>query len=348
MTLLLSAMPKTLPTFSNGIIAEMIGEPWGYLVNFVLRFFSKDALRDFIDQALGAFVDVLFLDTPSLVALVPTEKYQEVRSYISNEKVLAETDFYYSAQSTLKERLAKLEKEGITFSFISAYGLPYGAETGDYKAFGFMNSAAATNSDEIINISSTAPGTTAVTPGTTFKDTQGRELSPDGSLDISTTYYKDSSWFFYKQKHELEYNNTALSLALNLALGTIKTVDDCDNLQEDGYYYPQFNESRNLKSLTRSYIPDLENYMEKTGYTLTADQQTVYNEVIAMTKNTVNDRDADDALIEKFRQMLVEIGVYEAEKEPGRLSKLFNDVMSGGNDLIYKVFGAKGFFDSLL
>ncbi|MBQ7046870.1 MAG: hypothetical protein IJN85_03910 [Oscillospiraceae bacterium] len=332
----------------NGIIAEMIGEPWGYLVNFVLRFFSKDALRDFIDQALGAFVDVLFLDTPSLVALVPTEKYQEVRSYISNEKVLAETDFYYSAQSTLKERLAKLEKEGITFSFISAYGLPYGAETGDYKAFGFMNSAAATNSDEIINISSTAPGTTAVTPGTTFKDTQGRELSPDGSLDISTTYYKDSSWFFYKQKHELEYNNTALSLALNLALGTIKTVDDCDNLQEDGYYYPQFNESRNLKSLTRSYIPDLENYMEKTGYTLTADQQTVYNEVIAMTKNTVNDRDADDALIEKFRQMLVEIGVYEAEKEPGRLSKLFNDVMSGGNDLIYKVFGAKGFFDSLL
>ena len=208
-----------------------------------------------------------------------------------------------------------------------------------------MQSAASTNSDEIINISSTAPGTQAVTPGTTFEDTQGRELSPDGSIDISTTYYKDSSWFFYKQKHELEYNNTALSLALNLALGKIKTVDDCDNLEEDGYYYPQFNESRNLKSLTRSYIPDLERYMEEKGYTLTADQQALYDEVMAMTKNTVNDRDEDDALIEEFRQMLISIGVYEADEEPSKISTVFNKVMSGGNDLVYSIFGAKGFLD---
>ncbi len=332
----------------NGIIAELIGEPWGYLVNFALRLFAKDALRDFIDQALGAFVATLFLDTPSLVALVPTDKYEEVRTYIRSEKVLEQTDFYYSAQSTLKERLAELNGQGITFSFISAYGMPYGAETGDYKVFGFMNSAAATNSDEIINISSTTPGTQAVTPGTTFEDTTGRELSPDGSLDISTAYYKESSWFFYKQKHELEHNNTALSLALNLALGTIKTVDDCDNLEEDGYYYPQFNESRNLKPLTRSYIPDLERYMEETGYVLTAEQQALYDEVMAMTKNTANDRDADDALLEEFRQMLVSIGVYEPEEEPSKVSELFNKVMSGGNDVVYSIFGAQGFLDRFI
>ncbi len=332
--------------FYNGILTELVGEPGGHILTFALRLFSKAALRDFIDQAVGEIVETLFLGTPSLVALVPNDKYQEVRAKITSEKVLAETDFYYKAQSTLKERLARLEEAGLTFSFISGYGLPYGAETTDYKAFGFMHSAASTNSDEIINISSTAPGTTAVTPGTKFADTQGRELSPDGSLDISTTWYKESSWFFFKQKHELEYNNTAIDIALKLALGTIKTVDDCDNLEEDGYYYPQFNNSRNLKSLKRSYIPDLERYMEANSYTLTAAQQETYDKTIAMTERTTNDREADDAIIEEFRQMLIEIGVYGPDEVPSEFDKTLNDTISKGNDFVYKLFGARGFLDA--
>lgn len=329
----------------NGLLAEMLGEPAGYLVNFIIRIFAKAALRDLIDMALGVFVDVIFLNAPSLVALVPTENYEEIRdNYLTNPNVVEQADYYYAAQSNLKETLNELD-ESIGFSFITGYGLPYGAETGDYKAFGFMKHAATTNSDEIINISSTAPGTVAVTPGTTFEDTAGRELSPDGSLDISGTYYKNSTWFFFEQKHELEYNNTALSLALNLALGTVKTVEDCDNLEEDGYLFPQFNESRNLKSLKRSYIPDLNNYMKETGYTLTASQQALYDEVIAMTLNTVHDRDKDDALIEKFRQMLIEIGVYEPDEEESTFNKLLNGIMSVGNDLVYGFFGAQGFGD---
>lgn len=331
--------------FYNGIIAEMVGEPWGYLVNFVLRFFPKAALRDFIDQALSAFVDTLFLSAPSLVALVPSYDYEQIRDYIDSDAVRSETDAYYRAQSTLKSRLEALNEQGISVSFIAGYGLPYGAVTSDYTAFGFMNSAESTNSDEIINISSTVPGTSYTAYNESFKDTAGRRLSPDGSLDISTAYYPDSSWFFKGQKHELEYNNTAISLAIELALGNIKTVADCDNAAEDGYYYPQFNGARNLKSLKRGYIPDMERFCKENNYTLNSEQQALYNRVLAMTNSTVNDFEADNALIESFYNMLVEMGVYQPAAEPSRFESFVNSTLKKGNDFTYRLFGAKGFLD---
>ena len=331
--------------FYNGLLSDLIGEPWGYVVNIALRLFPKTILRGFVDKALSAIATELFCATPSLCNLIPADQYAEVSKLIKSPVVKAEADKFQQAKKNLDTTMKNLETEGVTFSFISGYGLPFGAITSDYSAFGFMKSAPVTNSDEIINIDSTAPGTSFVTPGTKFEDTKGRILSPDGSIDISTTYRKDSSWFFYQQKHELEYNNTALALALELATGNIKTVADCDNLEEDGYYFPQFNGARNLKNYKRSYLPDLERYCEETGYVLTAEQQAVLDKAEAMTKNTVNDYEADNAVLEEVHNMLVEIGVYTADEEPGFADKALNTVLKGANDITYKVFGAKGFLD---
>lgn len=333
--------------FYNGLIADLVGEPWGYLINVVLRLFPKQVLRDFIDMALQGIATEMFCMTPSLCNLVPVDRYSEIEELISSEIVKAEADKFQLAKRNIDTTMANLEAEGVTFSFISGYGLPFGAITSDYKMFGFMKSAPTTNSDEIINIDSTAPGTSYVTPGTQFENTEGRELSPDGSIDISTTKRKDASWFFYGQKHELEYNNTALALALELAIGNVKTVADCDNLEEDGLYFPQFNEARNLKPLTRSYLPDLERYCEETGYQLTAEQEALLKKADDMTKNTVNDYEADNAILAEVEAMLVEIGVYEAEEAPGFFDKALNTGLKGLNDFTYMVFGAKGFFDFL-
>ncbi|MBR3766785.1 MAG: hypothetical protein IKL10_00915 [Clostridia bacterium] len=333
--------------FYNGLIAELVGEPWGYLINIVLRLFPKQVLRDFIDMALAAIATEMFCATPSLCNLIPVDRYDEVSHLISSDVVKAEADKFQNAKKNLQATLASLENEGVTFSYISGYGLPFGAITSDYRMFGFMKNAPITNSDEIINIDSTAPGTSFVTPGTKFESTDGRELSPDGSLDISTTYRKDASWFFNGQKHELEYNNTAISLAIELALGNIKTVADCDNLEEDGYFYPQFNDARNLKDLKRSYIPDLERFCEENGYVLTAQQEAILAKADAMTKKTVNDYEADNAVMDEVHAMLVEIGVYEADAEPGFFDKAMSVGLGGLNALVYMFFGAKGFFDVL-
>ncbi len=331
--------------FYNGLIGELVGEPWGYVVNIALRLFPKQVLRDFIDMALRGLATDLFGPTPSLLNMAPLDRYDEIKWCIKSDVVKKEVDAFYNAKANLITTMRSLEKEGVTFSFIAGYGLPFGACTSDYSMFGFMKNAQTTNSDEIINIDSTAPGTSFVPYGQKFEDTEGRELSPDGSLDISTALFKESSWYFYEQKHELEYNNTALSLALNLATGEVKTVADCDNPEEDKYYYPQFNGARNLKPLVRSYIPDLERYCEENNYVLTSDEKALLDKANAMIKSTKNDPEKDDAIMEEVHDMLVKIGVYAPDGEPDKTEEFFNKLLKGANDLTYKLFGAKGFLD---
>lgn len=337
--------PMSADLFYNGIIGDLVGEPWGYLINLALRVAPKQVLRDFIDMALRGLSTELFGTTPSLTNMIPLARYEDVMKtdFIKSDVVKKEVDDFMKAKSRLHKNIANLQAEGVTFSFIAGYGLPFGACTPDYSFFGFLKSAPVTNSDEIINIDSTAPGTSYVTPGTKFEDTEGRELSPDGSIDISTCLYKNSTWYFYEQKHELEYNNTALSLALNLATGDVTTVDSCDDPNGE-YYYPQFNGARNLKPL-KWYKEDLERYCEETGYVLTAEQEAILAEADAMTKCTVNDVEKDEAVLDKVYNMLVEIGVYEPEAEPEFIDTALNVALKGLNDVVYLIFGAKGFAD---
>lgn len=337
--------PMSADLFYNGIIGDLVGEPWGYLINIAIRVAPKQVLRDFIDMALRGISTELFGTTPSLSNMAPLARYEEVMAtnFITSDVVRKEVDDFYKAKARLHKNIASLQAEGVTFSFIAGYGLPFGACTSDYSFFAFMKNSPVTNSDEIINIDSTAPGTSFVPYGTKFEDTVGRELSPDGSLDISTCYYKDSTWYFFEQKHELEHNNTALSLALNLATGHVTTVDSCDDPNGE-YYYPQFNNARNLKRL-KNYMEDLERYCEETGYVLTQEQNAILAEADAMTKNTVNNVQYDEAVMDKVHAMLVEIGVYEPEQEPETIDIILNSTLKGLNDLVYLVFGAKGFFD---
>lgn len=337
--------PMSAELFYNGIIGDLIGEPWGYLINVALRVAPKQVLRDFIDMALRGLSTELFGTTPSLTNMIPLTRYEDVMKtdFIKSDVVKKEVDDFMKAKSRLHKNIANLQAEGVTFSFIAGYGFPFGACTSDYSFFGFLKSAPITNSDEIINIDSTAPGTSYVTSGTKFEDTEGRELSPDGSIDISTCLYKNSTWYFYEQKHELEYNNTALSLALNLATGDVTTVDSCDDPNGE-YYYPQFNGARNLKPL-KWYKEDLELYCEETGYVLTAEQEAILAEADAMTKCTVNDVEKDEAVMDKVYNMLVEIGVYEPEAEPEFIDTALNVALKGINDVVYLIFGAKGFAD---
>ncbi len=338
--------PHSADLFYNGLIADLVGEPWGYAINLVLRIFPKQVLRDFIDMALKGLATDLFGPTPSLANMAPLARYEEVMAtgFIRSDVVRAEVDAFYEAKARLHtETIPALQAEGVKFSFIAGYGLPFGACTADYSLFGFMKQGPITNSDEIINIDSTAPGTSYVAYNEKFEDTEGRELSPDGSIDISTAYYKDSSWYFYGQKHELEYNNTALSLALNLATGHVTTVDDCAD-PEGEYYYPQFNAARNLKPL-KWYKEDLQRYCEETGYVPTADVEAAFAKADAMAAVTVNNPEKDDAVLAEVEAKLVEVGVYAPEEEPAFIDKALNAGLKGINDITYGIFGAKGYSD---
>ncbi len=345
--------PEAPDRLYNGIVADLIGEPWGYVVNLVLRLFPKATLRSIIDELLDSVVENLVEKSPSLFGIVPAERYPAIRAARLEGKpekayIMEQTDRYYEVQTSLQDTLTNLyENYGVDFFYIAGYGFSYGEYSSDYEFFDFLEKSDTTNSDEIIEISSTATGATYVTKGTQFDEDylashDGKYISPDKSVDLSTCFFPDRVWLFYQQKHELEYNNTAIRLAVDLACGKITGVDDPNNV------YPRFNGSRDLKRLKRNYIPDLEQWLENN--TPTEEQQALIDantaSVNEMMDRIINDREADDAVIAAYRAMLVELGVYEPDAEES--DSFFTRSMRNLNDRVYDTVGAKGYIDALL
>lgn len=324
-----------LPDCVKGTLSETSGS----LILMLLRFLPKEDLRNLIDGVLSE-IGNLILSTPSLLALVPSYDYMSIRERIPEGRVRDEADSYYECQKNLRENMQKLEKQGVTFSFISAYGSTFGGVSGDYDFFEFMASSADTNSDEIINISSTAPGTAYAPFDKTLEEGSGRILSPDKTIDISTTWYKDSTWFFYKEMHDLKYDNTALRLAVDLATGRIKIVSDCDSAEEDGIYYPQFNKARNIKQLNS----DIDKFNEKMLRSeLTEEQRVKLEKAEEMKYRTVNNPEADNKLIDDWHDVMIELNLQEDETVSSNKSVV--SVVDFISKAVYNIFGAKGYFD---
>ncbi len=334
----------------NGVVSDLIGEPWGYLVNVALRIFPKATLRSIIDELLNSIVENLVIKTPSLCALIPYTRYQAIRAARLEGRedlsyVTKTADKYYLAQKNLKETVSTLNSDyGVDFFYIAGYGLKFGGFSDDYKFFQFFETADTTNSDEIIQISSTVPDSTFVKAGESFDGSylsshDAAYITPEKDVDISTSFFPDRSWLFSGQKHELEYNNTAIRLALDLALGKITSSNDENNI------YPRFNESRDLKRLNRNYRPDLEKWLETNS--LSDEQKALLekNEAAAseMEESVLNRREADDKVLDDYEAMLVSFGVYssDGDSSPSFATK----ALKGLNDTVYKIFGAKGFAD---
>lgn len=198
---------------------------------------------------LDAFVESILLRVSSFMALIPAERYDETAKVLFTpdrfkrishlSKVKSEAERYHNAQVHLKERLEFLNKHhNIGIYFISGCGLKFGDENRDFSFLSMFKSVENDNTDAVIQISSTAPGATSVHPSRKLPaDSLNLYLSPDLTVDASTCYFKDTSWFFIGQQHELGTNNTALKLAIDIATDDVKDIYG---------KYPQFNYKRNI------------------------------------------------------------------------------------------------------
>ncbi|MBR5410244.1 MAG: hypothetical protein IK104_06190 [Clostridia bacterium] len=290
----------------HGLIGQMFGKNAEERARPLLKIFSADALSGMLGAVLHAFVREIIFPAPSLLALLPPEKYRAIRERIEIANARAEADAYAAAEESVIARLEAQQASGVGLSFISGYGLRYGEASPNRGILGLLRGADTANSDELIEISSTSPGVTAVPPGQRHEPAPGRVLSPDGSLDLTDAPFADRSWFFLRQKHELEYNNTVLRLALRLALGQIETVSDCADPAKTPYF-PQFNGARNLKDLLRRDLPKVRAYL-LDGHTLTPGQETLYHEAEALVDVTENDEPREKELLARFADMAASLG----------------------------------------
>lgn len=211
---------------------------------------KQEKLHKTLGIIIDALVEAVMLKTTTFMALIPAQRYAEVsKALFSDERIkrnefldeiFAESEKYHRAQATLGSRLLELNKKyGTDFYFISGYGLKFGEGSNDFEFLSLMESASRDNTDGVIQISSTTPATV---------------VNPDGSVDPSSAYFANHSWYFEGQKHELGTNNTALRLAFDIALGEVEDVNG---------KYPQFNKSRDIKDLYK--LIDSANEILKNG-----------------------------------------------------------------------------------
>lgn len=163
-----------------------------------------------IKSAVDSVRKKVVLHCPSLWSTIPPETYDYLsKKYLSDKSlsVLKEkADRFYKAQKAFPETFLKLQEQGVEFFAVTGYNL---------QLMPIVNSDKA-SSDAMINIESASLGATASPLGEKLKnvDSDSDYISPDGTIDASTSLMPDRVWYFKDQQHDnTAYNQTALEVA---------------------------------------------------------------------------------------------------------------------------------------
>ena len=228
--------------------------------------FDEETLVRFIEQGvmieedinwllkanwLGILDDILYAVKPyfyqvmgnwgSIWDFMPLDKYDDAKALLLDETqhagLIAKSDrFHYEIFPTIGERLRYLREEyGMNISVIAGYG---------NRIISGMNE----DSDSIITLSS-ATGATTPEFGKRFADgyTQVNDcdgkykVSPDMTVDASTCYLPDNTWFIKGMFHAfVVFDDYTMELVMKLLL-----TDDITDVYSDEKF-PQFRDSTSL------------------------------------------------------------------------------------------------------
>ncbi len=304
--------------FNESFYKMLEGNENGSKIEKYLSKFKTDSVKNAVNILLDCFMECVLLRVSSFAALIPNERFESVCKEIFTEErlkdkrieaVKKEYDRYFIAQRDLKKRLYDIrDNSDVEFSFISGYNLDFGGVKSDFGFLGYVKSAGHTNTDAVIQISSTAPGTTyvplgqkidpdSIFPGVNCADKSHNHFSPELSIAAKTAYFPENCWYFEGQEHELGTNNTALKLAIALASGEVKDVHN--------EKFPQFNSSRNINKAKKA-IEEAKKKLDDNNVSETEKEKI--NLKLDAVKNmldcTINDREKDENTVKELEAVL--------------------------------------------
>lgn len=323
----------------------------GYLINCILHILPQAGFNALLTGAMSGLLDTMVLNCPQMWAMVPSYRYDALASrYLSAKPVLkAKTDRFQQARLNLKQNVLDAVADGVKVNFISGSGLAFGEEM--YTFFSIMSSSGKVNSDGIINLSSTALGTTGTVGGATIAkqahdnpDYPGYSyLSPDGTIDISTAVLPDNTWVFLKQYHEVGNNDVVLNLAKALLLGEI------ENVHSNPAKYPQYNYFCNTKTLRRWRINDGKEALKKTDLSEEdrAEIAAAIAQAEAVLEMTVADQSAVEAAQARLDTILYKVGQLTPPKEESKLAPGLEKFFESMSWMLYKTLGGGSVYDKI-
>lgn len=122
--------------------------------------------RDTLTAAMDGLSETLLVNCPQFWALVPSDRYDALcEKYLTDKDhavLKAKTDRYHQAQLNLRKNVLAAHAAGVKIDSIAGANLAFGDI--EYSYFSIIKSALDTNSDGIIQLSSTTMGATGAAP----------------------------------------------------------------------------------------------------------------------------------------------------------------------------------------
>lgn len=337
-------------TYIPAIMTESGADEYvGHLLNILLRLLPKDVLYTILSAAMDGLLDTLLVNCPQFWAMVPSDRYdvlaEEYLASADRAAVRAKTDRFQQARLNLKANLQYAHDfYGVNVFSVSGYGRQY--DTGDYCFLGISASSALSNSDSIIDIDSTSLGASYAPAGQTLAAAD----SPDGEIDTSTCLFPDTTWFFYGQHHEVGRNDVIIRLLAGIVSGRITDVSSSTD-------FPQFNFSRNTRTLTRpdnGLLVKAETVLANADGQYTSEQiaavESAYKKACAMLAETVlteNSAQEAAAVTTELNDALALTGLTTASKSTNFFVRILNKLFAALDAAVMKTVGGQGFSDKI-
>ncbi len=196
-----TAILPIVEIFGSKSAAEKLGSMLGVL--------PAGVEQNIVAKLLDALLETTIINCPSMWSIIPPEMYPALADkYLSDKKLSAvreKADRYYNAQKNIREMITERMNNGTEFFAICGYNLQ------------LVPNSKKLSSDTIINTSSCSLGATTADLGTTLESGDEKYMSPDRTVDASTGFLKDRTWYFKDQQHDnTAYNDTALEIAMRV------------------------------------------------------------------------------------------------------------------------------------
>ena len=325
------------------------GEWTGYLINLVLRFFPKDVLNSLLDGAVEGLIDNGLKYSTLIWGLCPSENYPAgAEKYLSDEntkEIRRQTDIFYNAQLNADQNILDAKAAGVKVFDICGY---------NYSLYAIVDSWDNVNADGIIQLESTSMGAVSygvdvelpegyVTENPRCTNPDHNHIDPHNIVDARAGLLPDHTFYFYNQNHERTgSNDVVMQLAVELL-----TDENFTDVYTYPDRFPQFNTARDSKGIINDIKRAKQMDTSALAPEVAQEFETAIAKVEAVLANTVVDNEALEAAKEEFYIARAHAEGYEyTPEEVDKTEQILASVFKLANDLVYKFFGPRGWFDA--
>lgn len=272
----------------EALLEMLVGGSSAKKLSAFLKRLPEGTLERAVSAVIDGIFETIFGNCPGMWAIMPREKYEEnAARYLSGygKGILkAKTERFHRAQMNIESLLKNEESKGVEIFSICGYGRELLPFIKGYRV----------NSDSVVNFTSASLFGTAAPFGESFPENYEPEssncnekshnhISPDRTVDVSTSVFPDRVFCFKNQQHDdTAYNDVAISLAVR-----ILTDDTFKDVYSDSRF-PQFNGSRNTEKIKFKLLPkayellklDIHETLRKELEAAVSEAQNIFGETI--------------------------------------------------------------------